>query len=52
MADREKIIRYYKGTEGAETAVRLVDLAEQAMRFEAPLPGDMKKILAALRSRK
>ncbi len=32
MADREKIIRYYKGTEGAETAVRLVDLAEQAMK--------------------
>lgn len=28
MADREKIIRYYKGTEGAETAVKLVDLAE------------------------
>ena len=26
--DREKIIRYYKGTEGAETAVKLVDLAE------------------------
>ncbi len=32
MADREKIIRYYKGTEGAETAIRLVDLAEQAMK--------------------
>ncbi len=32
MADREKIIRYYKGTEGAETAVKLVDLAEQAMK--------------------
>jgi len=28
----EKIIRYYKGSEGAETAVRLVDLAEQVMR--------------------
>ncbi len=34
MADKEKIIRYYKGTEGAETAVRLVDLAEQVMRSQ------------------
>ena len=32
MADREKIIRYYKGTEGADTAVRLVDIAEQTMK--------------------
>ena len=32
MADREKIIRYYRGTEGAETAVQLVDMAEQVMR--------------------
>ena len=30
----EKIVRYYKGTEGAETAVRLVDLAEQVMRSQ------------------
>lgn len=28
MADREKILRYYKGTEGAELAARLLDLAE------------------------
>lgn len=28
MADREKILRYYKGTEGAETAAKLLDLAE------------------------
>ena len=32
MADREKIIRFYKGTEGGDTAVKLVDLAEQAMK--------------------
>lgn len=32
MADREKIIRYYKGTEGAETAMKLVDLAESVAR--------------------
>jgi len=31
---REKILRYYKGTEGEETAVRLVDLAEQAMKTQ------------------
>ena len=28
MADREKIIRFYRGTEGEETAVKLVDAAE------------------------
>lgn len=28
MADREKIIRFYKGTEGEEIAMRLVDSAE------------------------
>lgn len=33
-AVREKILRYYKGTEGEETAVRLVDLAEQAMKTQ------------------
>ena len=32
MADREKIIRYYKGTEGAETAVKLVDMAEAVVK--------------------
>ncbi|MFA6849156.1 MAG: YlmH/Sll1252 family protein [Selenomonadaceae bacterium] len=32
MADREKIIRYYKGTEGAEAAIKLVDMAEQVTR--------------------
>ena len=31
---RDKIIRYYRGTEGAETAERLVDLAEQALRSQ------------------
>lgn len=29
---KEKIIRYYKGTEGADTAVKLVDMAEQVQR--------------------
>ena len=33
-AAREKILRYYKGAEGEETAVRLVDLAEQAMKTQ------------------
>lgn len=32
MADREKIIRYYRGTEGADTAVKLVDMAEAVTR--------------------
>lgn len=31
---KEKIIRFYKGTEGAETAVKLVDMAEQVMRSQ------------------
>ena len=29
---KEKIIRYYKGTEGEEMAVKLVDFAEQALK--------------------
>ena len=28
MADREKIIRFYKGTEGEEIVIRLVDAIE------------------------
>ena len=31
---KEKIIRYYRGTEGEETAVRLTDMAEQAQRSQ------------------
>jgi hypothetical protein len=31
---KEKIIRYYKGTEGADTAIKLVDMAEQVMRSQ------------------
>ena len=31
---REKIIRYYKGTEGESTAVKLVDFAEQALKSQ------------------
>ena len=32
MADREKVLRYYRGTEGAELAARLLDLAEAAAK--------------------
>lgn len=32
MADREKILRYYRGTEGAEVAARLLDIAEVVSR--------------------
>ena len=31
---RERILRYYKGTEGEAVSVQLVDLAEQAMRTQ------------------
>ena len=31
---KEKLIRFYKGTEGEETAVKLVDLAEQVQRSQ------------------
>lgn len=33
-AGRDKLLRFYKGTEGEETAIRLVDLAEQAVRTQ------------------
>lgn len=32
MADREKILRYYRGSEGAELSARLLDLAENTVR--------------------
>ncbi len=32
MAERDKILRYYRGTEGAELAAHLLDLAEGAAR--------------------
>ena len=32
--NREKIIRYYKGTEGESAAVKLVDFAEQALKSQ------------------
>lgn len=32
MADREKIIRYYRGTEGAEIAVKLVDVVDSVIK--------------------
>lgn len=31
---RDKLLRFYKGTEGEETAIRLVDLAEQTVRTQ------------------
>ena len=31
---KEKLIRFYRGTEGEETAVKLVDLAEQVLRSQ------------------
>ena len=34
MNEREKIIRYYKGTEGESMAVKLVDFAEQARKSQ------------------
>lgn len=37
---KEKIIRYYKGTEGEEAAVRLADMAEQAQRSQKFRLGD------------
>ena len=33
-AGRDKLLRFYKGTEGEETAIRLVDLAEQTVRTQ------------------
>ena len=32
MSNREKIMRFYRGSEGEETAVKLVDAAEKAMK--------------------
>ena len=32
MSNREKILRFYRGSEGEETAVKLVDAAEKAMK--------------------
>ncbi|MEE0458178.1 MAG: RNA-binding protein, partial [Anaerovibrio sp.] len=31
---KEKILRYYRNTEGEEVAVRLVDMAEQVQRSQ------------------
>ena len=31
---RDKLLRFYKGTEGEETAIRLLDLAEQTVRTQ------------------
>ncbi|MDD3114626.1 MAG: YlmH/Sll1252 family protein [Anaerovibrio sp.] len=40
LEQKEKIIRYYKGTEGEEAAVRLVDMAEQTERSQKFRLGD------------
>ena len=53
--EREKVIRFYKGTEGEETAVRLVDLAQGAVRgqkfrlsdFLSPYEQDIAETVAA-----
>lgn len=54
MDTREKIIRYYKGTEGEHTAVKLVDFAMQAVKnrkyklsgFLTPFEQDMAGTIA------
>lgn len=54
MDTREKIIRYYKGTEGEHTAVKLVDFAMQAVKnrkyklsgFLTPFEQDMAETIA------
>lgn len=51
---REKIIRYYKGTEGESTAVKLVDFATQAIKsrkckltgFLSPFEQEMAGVIA------
>ena len=34
MADREKIIRFYKGTEGEEIVIKLIDAVEAVNKQE------------------
>ena len=51
---KEKIIRYYKGTEGEHTAVKLVDFAAQAIKnrkckltgFLSPFEQEMAGVIA------
>ena len=51
---REKIIRYYKGTEGEASAVKLVDLAAQTIKnqkckltgFLSPFEQEMASVIA------
>lgn len=40
LEQKDKIIRYYKGTEGEEVVVRLADMAEQAARSQKFCLGD------------
>ena len=53
--EREKILRFYKGTEGEETAIKLVDLAQGAIKsqkfrlsnFLSPFEQDIAETVAA-----
>ena len=55
MSNRDKILRYYHGTEGEEVAVRLVDAAEQAAKsgkfrrteFLDPYGQEIAEVIAA-----
>ena len=55
MSNREKILRFYRGSEGEETAVKLVDAAEKAMKnqkfrltaFLDPFGQEIAEVVAA-----
>lgn len=55
MSNREKILRFYRGSEGEETAAKLVDVAEKAMKnqkfrltaFLDPFGQEIAEVVAA-----
>ena len=55
MSNREKILRFYRGSEGEDKAVRLVDAAEKAMKnqkfrltdFLDPFGQEIAEVVAA-----
>ncbi len=55
LSNREKILRFYRGSEGEETAIRLVDAAEKAMKnqkfrltsFLDPFGQEIAEVVAA-----
>lgn len=55
MSDREKILRFYRGSEGEELAIKLVEAAEKAMRnqkfrltdFLDPFGQEIAEVVAA-----